>query len=149
MLTLRPAAVQARYGIPPNRYSDLAALVGEDSDNLPGVPGVGPKTAAKWLVCYGDLDGIIANVDQIGGKAGQSLRDHLDSVIRNRQLNQLVGDLDLPLGVPDLVRASWDREEVHQVFDGLEFPLARLTYPAKTVVIKIVDFYHKSLEFRL
>ena len=101
---MTPAAVQARYGIPPNRYSDLAALVGEDSDNLPGVPGVGPKTAAKWLVGYGDLDGIIANVDQIGGKAGQSLRDHLDSVIRNRQLNQLVGDLDLPLGVPDLVR---------------------------------------------
>ena len=122
---MTPAAVQARYGIPPNRYSDLAALVGEDSDNLPGVPGVGPKTAAKWLVGYGDLDGIIANVDQIGGKAGQSLRDHLDSVIRNRQLNQLVGDLDLPLGVPDLVRASWDREEVHQVFDGLEFRVLR------------------------
>jgi DNA polymerase I len=122
---MTPEAVEARYGVPPTRYSDLAAMVGEDSDNLSGVPGVGPKTAAKWLVAYGDLDGIIANVDQIGGKAGQSLRDHLDDVIRNRRLNQLVGDLELSLDVPDLVRRSWDREEVHQVFDGLEFRVLR------------------------
>ena len=95
---MTPAAVEARYGVPPERYSDLAALVGEDSDNLPGVPGVGPKTAAKWITTYGDLDGIVANVDQIGGKAGESLRAHLDGVLRNRRLNGLVRDLELPLG---------------------------------------------------
>jgi DNA polymerase I len=122
---MTPAAVEARYGLRPERYSDLAALVGEDSDNLPGVPGVGPKTAAKWLTAYGDLDGIVANVDQIGGKAGESLRAHLDDVLRNRRLNALVRDLELPLTVDDLARQVWDREQVHQLFDGLEFRVLR------------------------
>ena len=122
---LTPAAVQAKYGVPPERYSDLAALVGESSDNLPGVPGVGPKTAAKWIGLYGDLPGIVANVDQIGGKAGDALREHLDGVLRNRRLNALVRDMDLPLEVGDLERQTWDREEVHTVFDGLEFRVLR------------------------
>jgi DNA polymerase-1 len=122
---MTPAAVEARYGLPPERYPDLAALVGEDSDNLPGVPGVGPKTAAKWILAYGDLDGIVANVDQIGGKAGESLRAHLDDVLRNRRLNALVRDLELPLTVDDLARQVWDREQVHQLFDGLEFRVLR------------------------
>jgi len=122
---LTPAAVEARYGVTPERYSDLAALVGESSDNLPGVPGVGPKTAAKWIAQHGDLPGIVANVDQIGGKAGESLRAHLDGVLRNRRLNALVRDMDLPLEVGDLERQTWDREEVHTVFDGLEFRVLR------------------------
>jgi DNA polymerase-1 len=65
-----PGAVEEKYGVPPERYSDLAALVGESSDNLPGVPGVGPKTAAKWIGQYGGLTGLVAHVDQIKGKAG-------------------------------------------------------------------------------
>ncbi|MGG5257285.1 DNA polymerase I [Phycicoccus avicenniae] len=120
-----PAAVEEKYLVPPNRYSDLAALVGESSDNLPGVPGVGPKTAAKWLTQYGDLTGVVAHVDEIKGKAGENLRAHLDGVLRNRRLNKLVDDLELPLTVADLERTSWDREEVHQVFDGLEFRVLR------------------------
>ena len=120
-----PAAVTEKYLVPPERYSDLAALVGESSDNLPGVPGVGPKTAAKWLGQYGDLAGVVAHVDEIKGKAGENLRAHLDGVLRNRRLNRLVDDLDLPLSVDDLARQSWDREEVHQVFDGLEFRVLR------------------------
>ena len=120
-----PAAVEEKYLVPPNRYSDLAALVGESSDNLPGVPGVGPKTAAKWLTQYGDLQGVVAHVDEITGKAGENLRAHLDGVLRNRRLNRLVDDLDLPLTVDDLERGTWDREEVHQVFDGLEFRVLR------------------------
>jgi DNA polymerase I len=122
---MTPEAVTARYGIGPERYSDLAALVGEDSDNLPGIPGVGPKTAAKWLTTYGDLDGVVANVDQIGGKAGENLRAHLDSVLRNRRLNGLVRDLELPFSISDLKRQVWDREEVHQLFDNLEFRVLR------------------------
>src|SRR6478735_7611232 len=122
---MTPAAVEAKYGVPPERYSDLAALVGESSDNLPGVPGVGPKTAAKWIGLYGDLTGVVAHVDEIKGKAGESLREHLDGVLRNRRLNQLVGDLDLGLTVDDLARRPWDREKVHQVFDGLEFRVLR------------------------
>ncbi len=120
-----PEQVRERYGIGPERYADLAALVGETSDNLPGVPGVGPKTAAKWLVEYGDLGGVVAHVDRIKGKAGQSLRDHLEAVLRNRRLNELVRDVDLPVTLEELARRSWDREEVHRVFDGLEFRVLR------------------------
>src|SRR5699024_3930731 len=95
------------------------------SDNLPGVPGVGPKTAAKWLGQHGDLQGIVAAVDQIGGKAGQSLRDNLDQVLRTRRLNALVRDAPIPVGVDDVVRREWDREEVHTLFDSLEFRVLR------------------------
>ncbi len=122
---MTPAAVQEKYGVPPQRYSDLAAMVGETSDNLPGVPGVGPKTAAKWINQYGDLTGVVDHVGEIKGKAGESLREHLDGVLRNRHLNQLLGDLELPLEVDALERQGWDREEVHTVFDGLEFRVLR------------------------
>ncbi len=122
---MTPDAVETKYGVRPERYSDLAALVGEASDNLPGVPGVGPKTAAKWLGLYGDLTGVVANADQIKGKAGESFRAHLDGVLRNRRLNQLVRDLELPVTVDGLERQVWDRQEVHTVFDGLEFKVLR------------------------
>jgi DNA polymerase I len=125
LIRMVPDVVAAKYGVPPERYSDLAALVGEVSDNLPGVPGVGPKTAARWLAQYGDLSAIVTHVDQIKGKAGDSLRQHLDGVLRNRRLNALVRDLELPLGAADLARRQWDRDEVHQVFDGLEFRVLR------------------------
>ena len=120
-----PQVVLERYGVTPERYSDLAALVGESSDNLPGVPGVGPKTAAKWLATYGDLTGIVANVDKMTGKVGEALRDNLDTVLRNRRLNQLVRDVPVSVTVEDLERQTWDREQVHQVFDGLEFRVLR------------------------
>src|SRR5262245_36187969 len=120
-----PAAVQARYGVGPERYRDLAALVGESSDNLPGVPGVGPKTAAKWITTYGSLEGIVAHVDEIKGKAGESLREHLADVIRNYELNRLVDDLELTLGPADLRWHGWDREAVHRVFDTLQFRVLR------------------------
>ena len=125
VLRMTPEVVEERYGVPPERYPDLAALVGETSDNLPGVPGVGPKTAAKWINLYDGLDGVIANADLIKGKAGESLRAHLDGVIRNRRLNALVRDLPLSATVHELVRRPWDREEVHTVFDGLEFRVLR------------------------
>jgi DNA polymerase-1 len=119
------AAVEAKYGVPPARYPDLAAMVGETSDNLPGVPGVGPKTAAKWINQFGGLDEVVARVDEIPGKAGESLRDHLADVIRNRRINELVRNLELPVGVDDLVQQAWDRDEVHTIFDGLEFRVLR------------------------
>ncbi|MGF1663567.1 MAG: DNA polymerase I [Kineosporiaceae bacterium] len=122
---MTPAAVEERYGIGPDLYPDMAALVGEDSDNLSGVPGVGPKTAAKWLLAHGGLEGVVANADRITGKAGESLRAHLADVLRNRSLNRLVDDLELPLGVDDLRWHGWDRDAVHQVFDGLEFRVLR------------------------
>jgi DNA polymerase-1 len=134
---MTPAAVEAKYGLPPRLYSDLAALVGESSDNLPGVPGVGPKTAAKWIQQYGDLTGVVANIGEIKGKAGESLRANLDAVMRNRRLNQLVHDVDLDVTVDDLARESWDREEVHKVFDGLEFRVLRDRLFATLKAVKV------------
>jgi DNA polymerase-1 len=122
---MTPDAVADRYGVPPERYRDLAALVGEASDNLPGVPGVGPKTAAKWINQYAGLDGIVASVDAIKGKAGDSLRERLADVLRNYELNRLLDDLELPVTVPDFAWSGWDREAVHQVFDTLQFRVLR------------------------
>ena len=92
---MTPARVRERYGVSPERYPHLAALVDETSDNLPEIPGVRPKTAAKWLGLYDGLDGVIAHAGQIRGRAGASLREHLDDVVRNRRLNRLVTDVDL------------------------------------------------------
>ena len=122
---MTPEAVEEKYGVPPGRYPELAALVGETSDNLPGVPGVGPKTAAKWITAYDGLDNVIAHADEIKGKAGDSLREHLGDVIRNRRLNALVCDLELSATPTDLVVRPWDRHEVHKLFDSLEFRVLR------------------------
>ncbi|WP_410815957.1 DNA polymerase I [Micromonospora sp. 050-3] len=120
-----PAAIEAKYGVSPQQYRDLAALVGETSDNLPGIPGVGPKTAAKWITTYGGVDGVIARADEIKGKAGDSLRERLADVIRNYEINRLISDLELPLRPEETRWTGWDREAVHQVFDTLEFRILR------------------------
>jgi DNA polymerase-1 len=125
MARMTPAAVEAKYGVPPARYPELAAIVGETSDNLPGVPGVGPGYAARWLNEYDGLDNVITHADKITGKKGEALREHLGDVIRNRQLNALVCDLDLELGPDDLKAESWDRQMVHTLFDSLEFRVLR------------------------
>jgi DNA polymerase I len=125
MARITPEAVQERYGVSPERYPEVAALVGETSDNLPGVPGVGPKTAAKWITMYDGLDNVITNADAIKGKAGESFREHLADVIRNRRLNALVCDLDLTATPADLVAKPWDRQQVHTLFDSLEFRVLR------------------------
>ena len=122
---MTPEAVEAKYGVGPARYPEMAALVGETSDNLPGVPGVGPKTAAKWLNAYDGLDNLLAASGEIKGKAGQSLRDHIDDVRRNRRLNRLVRDLELPVGIDDTRLDGFDREAVHELFDALEFRTLR------------------------
>jgi len=122
---MTPEAVETKYGVPPHRYPELAALVGEDSDNLPGVPGVGPKTAAKWITQYDGLDNVITHADEIKGKAGDNLRAHLGDVMRNRRLNALVRDLELEQHPRELAVRPWDRQEVHTLFDSLEFRVLR------------------------
>lgn len=115
------AAVLERYGIHSWQYSDLAALVGETSDNLPGVPGVGPKTAAKWLNQFENLEAILANSEQIPGKVGESLREHADKAIRNRRLNRLVRDLDFDFAIEDLNSIAVDEAAVKSYFAELGF----------------------------
>ncbi|WP_344101228.1 DNA polymerase I [Myceligenerans crystallogenes] len=121
MARMTPAAVEEKYGLPPHLYPDLAALVGEKSDNLPGIPGVGPKTAAKWVTTFGGLDELLARASEVKGKAGEKLREHADQVRTNRELNALLTDVTLDLGVDDLALVGFDREAVHRVSDALQF----------------------------
>jgi DNA polymerase-1 len=126
------AAVEDKYFVSPSRYSDLAALVGETADNLPGVPGVGPKTAAKWINLYGGLEGVLEHLDAIGGKVGDSLRANVDAVKRNRKLNQLHTDLDLPVTLDELADPRPDQQALEELFDELEF---------KTIRTRLFDLY--------
>ncbi|QSB03942.1 DNA polymerase I [Natronoglycomyces albus] len=116
-----PESVEEKYLVRPDRYRDLAALVGEKSDNLSGVPGVGGKTAAKWINKYGSLEQIIDSADSIGGKVGQSFRDHLDDVRRNYDLNRLLDDVDLDRDLADVTWQGWSQEATNSLFDTLEF----------------------------
>lgn len=115
------AAVFEKYGVHAKQYPDLAALVGETSDNLPGIPGVGPKTAAKWLQQHGDLTTILANAADVSGKVGESLREHQALAVRNRRLNHLVRDLDFDFTFDDLTLGGVNESAVREVFAKLAF----------------------------
>ena len=118
---MTPDAVQEKYGMSPEQYPDFAALRGDPSDNLPSVPGVGEKTAAKWVVEYGSLHELIANIDKLGGKVGQSLRDSISDVIRNRELTQLVANVPLELSIDALAWSGVDENKTNPLFEKLEF----------------------------
>ncbi|MCX6487831.1 MAG: DNA polymerase I [Mycobacterium sp.] len=120
-----PDAVVAKYGLTPEQYPDFAALRGDPSDNLPGIPGVGEKTAAKWIVEYGSLQGLVDNVDTVRGKVGDSLRENLSTVLLNRDLTHLVRDVPLAQTPDTLGLLPWDRDKIHQLFDDLEFRVLR------------------------
>lgn len=116
-----PDAVRERYGVNPEQYPEIAALVGETSDNLPGIDKVGEKTAVKWITQYGSLEGIFEHIDEIGGVVGTNLREQRDRAERNRRLNHLITDLELPVGPADLVRGPMNVHAVKQVFERLQF----------------------------
>ena len=110
-----------RYGIEPHQYPDVAALVGETSDNLIGVDKVGEKTAVKWINQYGSLDEVLAHADEIKGVVGEKLREQKDRAVRNRKLNHLLTDIELPVGPADLERKPINEAAVREVFDKLQF----------------------------
>jgi DNA polymerase I len=114
-------AVRERYGIEPAQYPEVAALVGETSDNLIGIDKVGEKTAVKWVQQYGTVDNLLAHADEIGGVVGQNLRDQQDRAIRNRKLNRLLTDLELDYGPAELARQPIDAPAVRELFDRLQF----------------------------
>ena len=116
-----PETVMERYGVPPHQYPDIAALVGETSDNLPGVPKVGEKTAVKWLTQFGTLDAILERADEIKGVVGNNLREHMDDVRRNRKLNRLLTDVELDVKPADLAVQPIDAQAVRDMFARLEF----------------------------
>ena len=120
-----PDAVVEKYGLTPQQYPDFAALRGDPSDNLPGIPGVGEKTATKWIAEYGSLQSLVDNVDAVKGKVGDALRANLSSVVLNRELTDLVKDVPLAQ-TPDTLRMQpWDRDQIHRLFDDLEFRVLR------------------------
>ena len=117
-----PEAVLEKYELTPQQYPDFAALRGDPSDNLPSMPGIGEKTAAKWIREFGSLGDLVARADEVKGKAGETLRAHLEQVQMNRELTALICDVPLELGPADLAWGSdGDAEAVHQLFDTLEF----------------------------
>ncbi|MFF8531379.1 DNA polymerase I [Streptomyces sp. NPDC015532] len=115
-----PEKVFEKYGLTPAQYPDFAALRGDPSDNLPGIPGVGEKTAAKWINQFGSFAELVERVDEVKGKAGQNLRDHLEAVKLNRRLTEMVKDVELPRTVADLERVAYDRTALAMVLDTLE-----------------------------
>ncbi|MFD7848171.1 DNA polymerase I [Nocardia sp. NPDC059764] len=120
-----PAAVEEKYGLTPAQYPDFAALRGDPSDNLPGIPGVGEKTATKWIREYGDLATLVDQVDKVKGKVGDALRANLSSVVLNRQLTEMVKTVPLPYAPDQLAMQPWDRDKIHRLFDELEFRVLR------------------------
>ncbi|MDH3871478.1 MAG: DNA polymerase I [Gammaproteobacteria bacterium] len=118
---LDPQGVQDKFGVPPERIIDLLALMGDSSDNIPGVPKVGPKTAAKWLGVYGSLDTVIANAGEIKGKVGESLRDHLETLALSRELATIRCDVELEIGPQDLQPRQPDVEQLRDWYTRLEF----------------------------
>lgn len=117
---MTPSAVLEKYGLTPKQYPDFAALRGDPSDNLPSIPGVGEKTATKWIQEFGSLSELIAKVDTVPGKAGEALRTALPAVITNRELTQLRDDLPLSPDLTDLAWSGIEISKVNQLFEKLE-----------------------------
>jgi DNA polymerase-1 len=118
-------AIEVKYKLSPSQYSDFAALRGDPSDNLPGIPGVGEKTAQKWISEYGSLSALVDRADNVTGKVGVSLRENLSQVLVNRRITELVRDVPLDLSVKDLDRRTFSLSEIDQLFDTLQFSALR------------------------
>lgn len=127
---MTPEAVLEKYGMTPAQYPDFAALRGDPSDNLPSIPGVGEKTAAKWVVEYGSLKELLAEVDKVGGKVGQALRDNIDNVIRNRELTQLVHDAPITFNLDAMEWRGIDLEKIDPLLTTLEFKTLKERFKA-------------------
>ncbi len=125
MTRFTPGAVKEKYGLTPAQYPDFAAVRGDPSDNLPSIPGVGEKTAIKWVIQYGSLAALVEHVGEVKGRAGDNLREHLGDVLRNRHLTELARDVPLDMRPQDLRPGPWDREAIHQLFDTLQFRVLR------------------------
>ncbi|MBB5955946.1 DNA polymerase-1 [Saccharothrix tamanrassetensis] len=125
MARYTPDLVLEKQGVTPELYADYAAVRGDSSDNLPNTPGVGPKTIVKLLNQFGSLNGLIDHVDEVPGKVGDAIRANLTNIMLNRQLTELVRDVELPIGPTDLAARPWDRDAVHRLFDELEFRVLR------------------------
>ena len=117
---MTPEAVEEKYGLTPVQYPDFAALRGDPSDNLPSIPGVGEKTAAKWIVEYGSLENLIKHASEVGGKVGESLRANLKSVLLNHELTHLRSNVEIDTNIDNLKWSGIKNAEVSELLDLLE-----------------------------
>ncbi len=117
---MTPEEVQDKYGLTPAQYPDFAALRGDPSDNLPSVPGVGEKTAAKWIQEYGSLEELIVNADNLSGKAGATFREYIPKVLLNHELTILRSNVDIAKSTSDLAWDGIDNDATNQLLDRLE-----------------------------
>ncbi|MET8868542.1 DNA polymerase I [Nonomuraea sp. NPDC004580] len=120
MTRFTPEAVQEKYGLTPQQYPDFAALRGDPSDNLLSIPSVGEKTAAKWVREFGSLTALVDRVDEVKGKVGDKLREHVAQVLMNRRLTELLRDVPIEAEPGELEQGAWDREEINKLFDTLQ-----------------------------
>jgi DNA polymerase-1 len=131
MARMTPDAVVEKYGLTPAQYPDFAALRGDPSDNLPSIPGVGEKTAAKWIIEYGSFSNLVKKIDEIGGKVGDSLRANIDSAIRNRELTQLISEAPIKFNLTDMNWNGFNYDALREIFAKLEFRSLIAKLPAK------------------
>lgn len=148
---MTPTAVAEKYGLTPTQYPDFAALRGDPSDNLPGIPGVGEKTAVKWITTYGTLSGLLEHADEVSGKVGDALRAALPQVVTNREITELRTDVMIPFDINDLQWSDIDMTVVDPLFDALQFRVLRdrlaevaghaatTTAPAEEVSFRVLD----------
>ena len=118
--TLTPAGVEEKFGVPPERIIDFLALTGDSVDNVPGIPKCGPKTAAKWLNAYRTLDGVIASANDIGGKIGETFREHMGVLPLSKALVTIKTDCELAVGLDELYRLDPDLESLTSLYTELE-----------------------------
>ena len=114
-------SVVGKFGVAPYRIIDYLALMGDKSDNIPGVPSVGPKTAVKWLQEYGSMEGIIENAGAVGGKVGEKLRENIDLLRLSYKLATIKMDVALDVKIPELVAVEEDQQKLHELFSEMEF----------------------------
>lgn len=131
MARMTPEAVLEKYGLTPEQYPDFAALRGDPSDNLPSIPGVGEKTAAKWIVEYGSLSNLVKKIDEVGGKVGDSLRANINSVLLNHELTHLLSDVSIDYKINDLAWEDFDTDALRAIFSKLEFRSLLSKLPGK------------------
>ena len=118
--TLTPIGVEEKFGVPPKRMIDFLALTGDSVDNVPGIPKCGPKTAAKWLNAYGSLDGVVESAESIGGKIGETFREHMHVLPLSKALVTIKTDCELPVGLEQLARSAPDLEQLTALYTDLE-----------------------------
>jgi DNA polymerase-1 len=143
---LDEAGVKKKFGVDPDHITDYLALIGDKSDNVPGVDKVGPKTAVKWLEEYTDIEGVIKNAESIGGKVGENLRSSLDTLELAYELVTIKTDVELEIGIEDLKVQDPNADELTELYKELEFNSWLQEVPQKKPVQPAIDSSYNAFQ---